>query len=128
MPISRDRTIRAIRVLAEALADALLLEVIEGRGPAVEPAREYDAVIVRVCLICNLLPSEYFEALANDPELFDLERLAIAQVRLGTTDPGPYDVISRESPAGNPSNYHLSPWWASGGPLGTHSPPEEAEG
>jgi hypothetical protein len=80
------------------------------------PELDVEVVLDEVCAECGLTRQEYVDRIRSDAELFELEKQALDAL-IAPPDPGPYDVISRESPAGSPANYHLSPWWAVGGDL-----------
>lgn len=60
------------------------------------------------CAATGSRVEEYEEALAGDADLRDLQKRAIDEVIVGSRDPGPYDVVSRESPAGSPANWHIN--------------------
>ena len=75
-----------------------------------------DAVLDHVCAERGADPAEYRATLEADPSLLQLQETMIKEVVAGPADPGPYDAISRESPAGNEANWHVRPYT----PEGTH--------
>jgi hypothetical protein len=69
-----------------------------------------DLLLELACTRTGVEPRAYERALAEDAALLDLQRLSLKEIVAEPADPGPYDEISRESPAGTPANYHLHPW------------------
>lgn len=67
-----------------------------------EPALE--KAFATSCDTMGILPREYRETVEADPELELLEHLAVREALAGSTDPGPYAAISRESMSGQPGN------------------------
>ena len=56
------------------------------------------------CTREGISPHEYAEALDLFPDLSQLERETLREGLAGSTDPGPHDAISRESPSGQPGD------------------------
>ena len=69
-----------------------------------------DLLLEIACTKTGVQRSAYERALAKDASLLELQRLSLKEIVAEPADPGPYDEISRESPAGTPANYHLHPW------------------
>jgi hypothetical protein len=69
-----------------------------------------DELLELACSRMGVLREAYEAALALDPDLLDLQRLALKEIVAQPADPGPYSEISRESPSGTPENWHLHPW------------------
>src|SRR4051812_43533808 len=111
MTVSRERVMRAIKLLSELIARELRRAVDEGQ----RPDAEFVLLLERACEESGIEVCDYVLSITCDDELFELQKHAVEEAVLGTTDPGPYDVISRESPAGTPANYHIETLWAFGG-------------
>jgi hypothetical protein len=99
MQVDRAAVVRAIKDYTDALRDksggnaaGFILDEPEAARQALELA----------CRQNGLSPEDYAAALAADPELAELEKESMIQAVAGLPDPGPYDVISRESPEGQP--------------------------
>ncbi|MFT3769342.1 MAG: hypothetical protein QM820_28220 [Minicystis sp.] len=67
-------------------------------------------LLSHACAEVGVPRADYEEALCEDPSLRELQKLALDEVLLEQSDPGPHAEISRESPAGTPENYHLHDW------------------
>ncbi|HKQ70304.1 MAG TPA: hypothetical protein VJT73_13235 [Polyangiaceae bacterium] len=81
---------------------------IEGDGELVERA------LWVVCMNTGISPHEYWSLLERDAALLQLHSWAVTEAIVGTSDPGPYDQISRESPTGTPTNEHWNAWMQRG--------------
>jgi hypothetical protein len=82
-------------------------------------AGDQAALDLAVTLVCDqhgVDPAEYRTTLEADPSLLHLQDAMIREVIADPADPGPYDAISRESPAGTEENWHVRPFT----PEGTH--------
>lgn len=88
----RDRFVHAIHELASAVREA------HRAGAALDIARITRQQFARLAID----PDAYARALSDDPSLALLERSALNEAVADATDPGPYDGISREAPAGQP--------------------------
>ena len=87
-----------VRILAEELRWRLSRDpALEGRYLEGDDEVE-DQSLLLACMVAGVEPHEYQLALKADGNLFQLHRWAVAEAICGTTDPGPYDRISRESP------------------------------
>jgi hypothetical protein len=62
------------------------------------------AALEAACAQVGISVDDYHAALASDPSLADLEKQAMTEKVAGSTDPGPHDAISRESPSGQPGD------------------------
>jgi hypothetical protein len=98
--IAREEVIAIIRELSESVGSSesprLQAGVRRGDGRALE------SELAEVCARHGLEPAEYHAALATDAALQELERAALGEATVGSTDPGPYDAISREDSLGRP--------------------------
>ncbi|AKU95414.1 hypothetical protein AKJ09_02078 [Labilithrix luteola] len=93
--VSRWQVITAMRAAADQLRDERARSDDE---PAVEKA------FATSCDTMGIPPRDYRETVAADPDLELLEQLAVREALAGSTDPGPYAAISRESMSGQPGN------------------------
>jgi hypothetical protein len=108
--LERARALGTIRIFGEELHQALLPE----RLAKLEVSEQEVVALafVRACLVVGVSEVEVREAIEADFSLSEVEEATIRQATLGTPDPGPYDVISRESPCGTPANLHLNTYGA----------------
>lgn len=104
-----DGLVRAhVRTMSIHLSRDVLLDVLKraergiGRGPTetIEPS----VALARACDELGVDPDAFDTAIAGDLELELLKTNVLRQAIAGTTDPGPYAEISRESPAGQPGD------------------------
>lgn len=63
-----------------------------------------EEAIRTTCDAEGISPQEYRAVVAADRELEHLQELAFREAMGGSTDPGPYAAISRESMSGQPGN------------------------
>ena len=108
--MERDQVLQTIRVYRETViemcaADPELAVRFYADDPVV-----LDLLLELACTKTGVLRVAYERALAEDAALLDLQRLSLKEIVAEPADPGPYDEISRESPAGTPANDHLHPW------------------
>ena len=87
MQVDRAKVIRVIRDYTEA----------PGTTPKAQALSE-------ACAKSGISVDAYTEALRADPTLADLEKQSMTGAMVESTDPGPYDAISRESPSGQPGD------------------------
>lgn len=66
----------------------------------------------RACAITGVDQDEMWVAIETDTSLAELTAAMLLEVLSGSPDPGPYDVISRESPSGTPENRHIGAYGA----------------
>lgn len=110
MSIDRPAIVRTIRVYRETVIDvcandpSMALRVHEDDDAAL------DELLELACARAEVARVDYEEAIRADLQLLDLQRLSLREIVAELPDPGPYAVISRESPAGTPANYHVHPW------------------
>ena len=87
---------------------AVVLEIVREAAAKLHETQEGDAaaaVALRdACVSAGVEPTAFDAAIAADPELELLEQNAIREALLGSTDPGPYGGISRESMTGQPGD------------------------
>jgi len=103
--LDRERAVLTIRAFGEELERGRREGPASGTRPRVdEYVRE---AFARACAHNDVSVEEMQEALAHDPSLRELEDAVEREVLLGSVDPGPYDVISRESSSGSEDNNHL---------------------
>ena len=110
MSIERAAATQAIKQVRDLAAEA---RARSPSWPAGEPGGEGEAIssfVDRACVATGIDRASFDAALGADPALRELLRHALDEVLAEPGDPGPYAAISRESPAGNPSNYHLLEW------------------
>ncbi|MBX3225976.1 MAG: hypothetical protein KIT84_29630 [Labilithrix sp.] len=74
-----------------------------------EPTRAEDPSVVahelaRASKLAGITPEAFDRAIDLDPELELLKITALIEAVAGSTDPGPHDAISRESPSGKPGD------------------------
>lgn len=93
--VSRWQVITTMRAAADQLREE---RARSDDDPAVEKA------FATSCDTMGIPPREYRETVEADPELELLEHLAVREALAGSTDPGPYAEISRESMSGQPGN------------------------
>jgi hypothetical protein len=117
--ISRVQIVDTIKLLSDGLAERLRDAVRTGLPVELD----FEELLLEACAATGMEPRDYVDAVCADPDLYFLEKRTLEESVLGTADPGPYDVISRESPAGLPSNPHIEARWAFGG---GPSPPRSA--
>jgi len=113
-----------VRMLVEELRWRLSRDpALESRYLEGDDEVEHDSLLL-ACAVVGVEPSEYQFALNVDGDLFQLHHWAVTEAVCGTTDPGPYDRISRESPSGTERNEHLNgcPWRTSGSRTGRTTP------
>jgi hypothetical protein len=110
MYAERTLVILTMKALRDTVAHACRLSpAYAARFRAHDPG----AYLERLDLACAQtgLPREVYEAaLILDTTLVYLQKVSLDEVVAEPPDPGPYDEISRESPAGTPENYHLHRW------------------
>jgi hypothetical protein len=70
--------------------------------------------LVFACATVGVEPRAYRLALEVDGTLSQLHDQAVTEAICGTTDPGPSDFISRESPSGSEKNEHFNDWMQRG--------------
>jgi hypothetical protein len=58
-----------------------------------------DEATLAVCNRLGIRPDQYRRIVDSQPTLVWLETETIREAFVGSTDPGPYDMISRESPS-----------------------------
>lgn len=97
MSVDRAKVVGVIKEYTDALGAK--------RGGAAPVEQRDDAAVVRealtqACARAGITPEDYAEAVRADSTLVDLETQSLNQATVGTTDPGPYDAISRESSSG----------------------------
>ena len=101
MQTNREKVIRVIRVVSEALKHRF---ADEAPIDHVEDTTLERAALVMACELCGISLEDYRNALSADPSLAELEKESKTEAVAGSTDPGPYDEISRESPSGQPGD------------------------
>jgi hypothetical protein len=69
-------------------------DVLVGDGPRLA------VIVARACLRAGLDEADYREAVAEDAELGELNRMTLIEVCCAA-DPGPYDVFSPRDPPGS---------------------------
>lgn len=93
-PELRQRAIVAVRLASDRLA----------RDPHALEGDSESAVTGAIAAACDeagISPQDYRAVVDASNELGELERAALGEARSGgSTDPGPYAAISRESPSG----------------------------
>lgn len=60
--------------------------------------------LAAACTSVGITPQDYARAVQASPDLTELERETLREALAGSTDPGPQDEISRESPSGQPAD------------------------
>lgn len=101
MQVNRETIVRVIAERARVLSERPSV-----RAP-VERAEDpvtMGAALEEVCRAHDITVEDYWEALREDASLLELERLSLTEAAVGSTDPGPHDAISRESPSGQPGD------------------------
>lgn len=100
--MQHEEATRAIKRIHDLAAEA------RARDPSWPRSEDaLAAVIEHACAEIDASTAAFHDALTSARALRELFRSALDEVLAEPGDPGPYAVISRESPAGNPSNYHL---------------------
>lgn len=84
-----------LRELARARSDA-----------AIEDDRPTVIALVRACERSGVSPEEIVAAITADRSMWELTDAVTREALVSPPDPGPYDVISRESSSGTPENRH----------------------
>jgi len=105
--LDRTRAVVVVRVFGDELRSLLL--------PEQRPGAETGALAAAFTAACRrngVSEGEVWEAIEADRTLADLMEATLREVVLDPPDPGPYDVISRESPSGTPENLHFSAYGA----------------
>src|SRR5262249_55031443 len=106
--LDRTRAVAVVRMFRDELRWTLLpehrMEPETGGGLAGAPAE--------ACHINGVSGVGLWGAGEAGNALARLMEAALREVVLGTPDPGPYDVISRESPSGSPENLHFGAYGA----------------
>jgi hypothetical protein len=74
---------------------------------AVESDRPTVVALVRACERGGLAPADVVAAIQADRSLWELTDAVTREALVSPPDPGPYDVISRESSSGTPENKHI---------------------
>ena len=74
-----------------------------GGGP------ETEELLARTCSEHGIEYPAYRSALAEDPGLAELHRVAVDGIVIGQVDPGPYDVISPRDPPDSSLRAHEHP-------------------
>lgn len=101
MQVSRETIVRVIAEHARVLSERPSVRVPVER---VEDPVTMSAALEEACRAHDITVEDYREALIEDPSLVELERLSVTEAAVGSTDPGPHDAISRESPSGQPGD------------------------
>lgn len=99
--MSRDTIVRVIADTARGLSERQSTRAPVQRA---EDAASMRAALEEACRQHGITVDDYWAALRSDPTLLDLERQSITEAAVGSTDPGPHDAISRESPSGQPGD------------------------
>lgn len=89
------------------------IAAVDGRSLERDDEAERESLVV-ACESVGVAPEQYQSALKANGNLYQLHRCAVGEAICGTTDPGPYDRISRESPSGTEKNEHLNEWMLRG--------------
>jgi hypothetical protein len=110
MSIDRAAIERTIRVYRETVIDVCANDPWMALRVHADDAAALDELLELACARTGVARIDYEAAIRSDLVLFDLQRLSLREIVAEPPDPGPYAVISRESPAGTPANYHLHPW------------------
>lgn len=93
----REKVVRVMRTVSDELAR---------RGTARVSEEEVAEAVAAACITMGITPQDYARAVEAAPELGELERETLREALAGSTDPGPHDRISRESPSGQPADLH----------------------
>ena len=101
MQVQRETIVRVIAERARVLSERPSVRAPVER--AEDPAT-MSAALEQVCRAHDITVEDYQEAVMADPSLVELERLSLTEAAVGSTDPGPHDAISRESPSGQPGD------------------------
>ncbi len=106
MNVDRAKVVGVIK----EYTDALGAQRVSGAAPVEqrEDAKVVREALTQACARAGITPEDYAEAVRADSTLVDLETQSLNQATVGTTDPGPYDAISRESPTGQAGNLEKS--------------------
>jgi hypothetical protein len=110
MGIERSLVILTMKALRDAVANACRLSPVYAARFREQDPGAYEESLDLACAQTGLAREAYEAALIMDVSLLYLQKMSIDEVIFEPPDPGPYDEISRESPAGTPENYHLHPW------------------
>lgn len=100
MQVEREQIVHAIELYTDAVAAPTSRPPIAFRD---HPAWRR-AALEEACARTGISVDDYAAALQEDPSLADLEKQALTEKVAGSTDPGPHDAISRESPSGQPGD------------------------
>jgi hypothetical protein len=76
-------------------------------GAALESSREAAQALARACAHSGVAAEDVVTAIEADRTLWELADAVTREALVATPDPGPYDVISRESSSGTPENKHI---------------------
>ena len=106
--LDRTRAVAVVRMFRDELRGMLLPEHRE----EMEPRGGLAGAFADACQLNGVSEVELWEAIEADRALGDLMEATLREVVLGTPDPGPYDVLSRESPSGTPDNLHFGAYGA----------------
>lgn len=93
----KAKAIRAMRLVRDELT---------GQPEAQTDDARVERAVAAACTTVGITPQDYAAAVRGSPELTELERETLREALAGSTDPGPHDEISRESPSGQPGDLH----------------------
>ncbi len=93
----REKVVRVMRTVSDELSTRARARVSE---------EEVAEAVAAACITVGITPQDYARTVEASPELDELERQTLTEALAGSTDPGPHDRISRESPSGQPSDLH----------------------
>jgi hypothetical protein len=110
MSIDRRAVLQTIRVYRETVLDVCSHDPEMALRVYADDAAALGELLDLACSRTSVDRAAYEAALLADALLFEIQRLALREIIAEPPDPGPYAEISRESPAGTPANYHLTPW------------------
>ena len=101
--MKRESLITVIRVYGEEL------RTLSGARyeAALEDGRPTVVALLRACERGGVAAEDVICAIEADRTLWELTDAVTKEALVATPDPGPYDVISRESSSGTPENKHV---------------------
>jgi hypothetical protein len=101
--MTRTSVIAVIRMYGEELQRLAR----ESYDTALSHSRPTVVALVRACERGGVPVEEVVNAIEADRSLWELTDAVTREALVTSPDPGPYDVISRESSSGTPENKHV---------------------
>ena len=98
MEASRAAVVKAIKALSTELSERMASDPDLGRRVRAGDPAPIDDLVAGVCVRLGVRRAQYEAALAHDPSLLELQKMAVQEAVTHSTDPGPYDALSSRDP------------------------------